>query len=213
MDWCRRGRSFPAAFALGFLLLCAAAGSATADEGLYGPAAPPGSAFVRVFNNTPHDLRDVRVGEKGLPEIQPFGASEFVFLPPGSVTLTAGAAKQPLSLAKDTYHTAVVGGGEGVRVIDNGRWSSRLKSLVILYNLLDGGPVDLRTADGKPVVDAVAPGAAAQREVNAVRVNLALFRDGKKVADVRPVNLERGKSFSLFVTGSDAQPLPVWVVY
>jgi alginate O-acetyltransferase complex protein AlgF len=182
------------------------------DEGLYGPAAPPGSAFVRVFNGTSQSILDAKIGPEDFNEISPFDASEFTFLPPGNYTLSAGAVKQGVSLQADRFYTASIIGGK-VQLIDNERYNNRMKALVIVYNLAGGGDLSLRTADGKtPVVDKVAPNSSGQREVNAIKAQLALFRGNDRVAPVRTVNLERGRAFSLFVAGTAEQPVPVWVV-
>jgi alginate O-acetyltransferase complex protein AlgF len=39
-----------------------------------------------------------------------------------------------------------------------------------------------------------------------------VFNGGTKLAEAKPVTLERGKVFSLFVTGSVAAPVLTWVV-
>lgn len=207
----------PRTLAWSLALLAGAVGAlacapAHGDEGLYGPAAPPGSAFVRVFNGTPQSIEDVRVGTEDLNEVGAYEASEFTFLPPGSHALVAGTVKQSLSLKPDRYYTAAIVDGK-VRLLDNERYANRMKALVIVYNLVDGADLSLRTADGRTaVVDKIAPNATGQREVNAVRTQLALYRGDQRVASVRPVALERGRAFSLFVTGSADQPMPVWVV-
>lgn len=200
------------ALVMGTVLALAATAARAGDEALYGPAAPPGSAFIRVFNGTSQSINEARVGSEDFNEIPPFDASEFTFLPPGAHTLTAGEVKQSLTLKPDRFYTAAIMNGK-VKLLDGERYSNRMKALVIVYNLVDGGELSLRTADGKtPVVDKVAPNATGQREVNAVRTQLALYRGEQRVAAVRPVSLERGRAFSLFVTGSPEQPVPVWVV-
>jgi len=200
------------ALVMGTVLALAATAARAGDEALYGPAAPPGSAFVRVFNGTAQSINDAKVGVEDFNEVPPFDASEFTFLPPGTHVLTAGAVKQSLTLKPDRFYTAAIIDGK-VKLLDGERYGNRMKALVIVYNLVDGGELSLRTADGKtPVVDKVAPNASGQREVNAVRTQLALYRGEQRVAAVRPVSLERGRAFSLFVTGSAEQPVPVWVV-
>lgn len=182
------------------------------DEGLYGPAAPPGSAFVRVFNGTAQSVIDARVGPEDFNEIAPFDASEFAFVPPGSYELTAGAVKQKITVQADRFYTAALLNGK-VQLLDNERYGNRMKALVILYNLSGDSELSLKTADGKTaVVDKVAPNRSGQREVNAIRAQLALYKGDQRVAAVRQVNLERGRAFSLFVAGTAAQPVPVWVV-
>lgn len=189
-----------------------AASAARADEGLYGPAAPPGSAFVRVFNGTAQSLIDARVGPEDFNEIPSFDASEFTFLPPGTYELTAGSVRHKLTLQADRFYTAAVLNGK-VEVLENARYTNRMKALVMVYNLSGDGDLSLKTADGRtPVVENVKPNAIGQREVNAIRAQFALYKGSQRVAPVREVNLERGRAFSLFVAGTATQPVPVWVV-
>jgi len=207
-------RFFLAAIAvilLGAALLAANAARA-GDEALYGPAAPPGSAFIRIFNGGQQSLIDARVGPEDLNEIPPYEASEFTFLPPGSYDLTAGAIKQKVTLQPDRFYTAAVIDGK-VQLIDNDKFANRMKALVIVYNLTGDSELSLKTADGKtPVVENVPPSKSGQREVNAVRTQLALYKGAQRVAAVRQVAFERGRAFSLFVAGTPQAPMPVWVV-
>lgn len=182
-----------------------------ADEGVYGPAAPPDAAFIRVFNGTAQGELEARIGDKVITDIGSFNASEFVFLSAGKHTLTVGGASQAVTLKQGRYYTAVLEGRE-IRLLENERFTNRLKALVIVYNLVDGSTVALKTADGKAVVDNVGANSFGLREVNAVRANLALFEGDRKLADVKPMNLERGRAFSLFVAGSREQPVTAWVV-
>lgn len=200
------------AYLAGVLLLAGALGAPGAsadDEALYGPAAPPGSAFVRVFNAGPQDI-DASIADKTMRGIEPYAASEFVFLPPGRYTLTAGGTSQPVTLKGGRYFTAVPA-GKGFKLFDNDGKLSRLKALVILYNLT-GAPVSLQTAQGMAVIENVAPEASGARAVNAVKTGLALASAGTRVADVKPINFERGKAFSLFVLPGGEQPMSVWAV-
>jgi alginate O-acetyltransferase complex protein AlgF len=203
------------ATALAIVLVAAAliaAEAARADEALYGPAAPPGSAFVRLFNGTTQSIIDAKVGPEEFNEIPPYDASEFTFLPPGSYDLAAGPVKQKVTLQADRYYTAAVLNGK-VQLLENGKYSNRMKALVVLYNLTGDSALSLKTADGKTaVVDNVAPSTAGQREVNAVKAQLALYKGNQLFTQVRPVALERGRAFSLFVAGTATSPVPVWVV-
>jgi alginate O-acetyltransferase complex protein AlgF len=189
-----------------------AARAARADEALYGPAAPPGSTFIRVFNGTSLSILDARVGPEEFNEISPFDASEFTFLPPGSYELVAGDVRHKLTLEADRFYTAAVVNGK-VQVLENGRYTNRMKALVMVYNLSGDGELSLKTADGRtPVVENVKPNAIGQREVNAVRAQFALYKGAQRLVPLREVSLERGRAFSLFVAGTAAQPVPVWVV-
>jgi alginate O-acetyltransferase complex protein AlgF len=185
-------------------------GARADDEGVYGPAAPPDSAFLRVFNGTAQPEIDAHVADKTLDDITAYGASEFVFLPPGQYTLSAAGVNQPITLKSGRYYTAALD-GKAFKLIDNDRYSNHLKALLIVYNLVDGSSMSVRTGDGRPVVDKIAPSSFGSREVNAVKVNLALFDGGKKVTDVKPITLERGRVFSLFIAGNRDTPVAAWV--
>ncbi len=196
------------------LLLLSAPGRARAagDEGVYGAAAPEGSAFVRVFNATTESLAGGRIADQNIDEVNGNTASEFVFLPPGSHTLNIGGASQPLTLAANRYYT-VVRTASGFSVFDNGRHENRLKALVLFYNLTDGAALSLRTADGKAaVVEATSPKQFGSREVNAIKATMAVYDGGQKLADARPIGMERGRAYSLFATGPSATPVLSWVV-
>ena len=183
-----------------------------ADEGVYGPTAPEGSAFVRLFNASNVPLSGGRIGEESFDEVAGTSASEFVFLPPGSQTLSVGADSQAITLAPNRYYT-VVRTGTGFTVLDNGRHQSRLKALVLFYNFTEAPALSLRTPDGKAaVVDAVAAKAYGSREVNAVKASLAVFSGTEKIADAKPVGMERGRAYSLFATGSATAPTLTWIV-
>jgi alginate O-acetyltransferase complex protein AlgF len=182
-----------------------------ANAGLYPPAAPPGSAFIRVFNGTNQARIPAQVGDKNLGDVSALDASAYVFLAPGSYPLKAGSASQNVTLQGAHCYTAAVE-NDGVHLFDQDCFNSQLKASVSLYNLLDGTFLSLKTADGNTaVVDGVAANAAGHREVNPVKVNLTVFNGASKVADAKPVALERGKAFSLFVTGSASEPMLIWI--
>lgn len=194
-------------FAAAFASTVGAAG----DEGVYGPTAPPGSAFLRVFNATPQGTLEASVADKAITDIPEYGASEFIFLPPGSHTLSVAGKSENLKLDKNRYYTAALM-PDGIRLLDNEPFKNRLKSRVILYNLTDSAALSLRASDGRTVIEPVAANGTGSREVNAVKVNLDLYDGDKKISTVRPVALERGKAFSLFATGSKSSPATVWAV-
>lgn len=182
------------------------------DEGLYGPNAPPQSAFVRVFNATTAPIAGATLDSQPFDNAGPFEATEFEFTTPGTHTIVAGGARQAVDLDKNRFYTAVVR-GDKITLIENERYSNRMKSLVLVYNLIDGTNLALKTADGRTtVVGPVKPNTAGGREINAVKTQLALFDGETSLAQVKPMTFERGRVFSLFVTGSQDQPMPVWVI-
>lgn len=182
------------------------------DGGLYGPVAPPGSAFIRVFNASDTDELTAKVGNESIADIRAWNASDFIFLPAGTHRLVAGSSDQSVTLAAGRYYTAVAGSGS-VKLLDNDNSGNRLKALLILYNLTGNRALSLRTKDGgTEVIPGVAAAASGKREVNPSKVQLAVYDGDKKLADAPPVTLARGQAFSLFVVGDAGAPRLAWAV-
>ncbi|MGQ7959146.1 alginate O-acetyltransferase AlgF [Pseudomonas sp. SP16.1] len=184
---------------------------AQADDGaLYGPKAPKGSAFVRAYNAGNAEL-DVKVGEVQLKQVAPLGSSDFKFLPAGSYQAQVGSTTLPVQLKAAHYYTLVNQTGSAPRLVEEPAFSNKQKAMLRVQNLSDS-QLSVKTADGKtPVVADVAPNALGEREINPVKVGLALFAGDQKITDLKPVTLERGEVVSLFVTGSQGKLAPVWV--
>lgn len=181
------------------------------DGGLYGPVAPPGSAFIRVFNASDTDELTAKVGNESIADIRAWNASDFIFLPAGTHQLSAGSTNDSVTLAAGRYYTAVAGSGP-VKLLDNDNSGNRLKALLILYNLTGKSALSLRTKDGTEVIPGVAAAASGKREVNPSKVQLAVYEGDKKLADAPPVTLARGQAFSLFVVGDASAPRLAWAV-
>ncbi|MEW6167550.1 MAG: alginate O-acetyltransferase AlgF [Pseudomonadota bacterium] len=200
----------PAPLVLFFALLVFTAPARADDDALYGPDAPPGSAFIRLFNaSDEHDLQG-QVGDVEFDDSGAWGITEFEFLPPGQQQIVVGSVSQAISLEPDRFYTAVYD-GQSVRLLQNQRYDNRLKALLILYNLTDAKQLSLRTPDGSAtIIDSVAQEAYGTREVNAARARLSLFAGDRRLADTPPVTLNRGKAFSLFAVGPSTAPRLVW---
>ncbi|CAD5110496.1 Alginate biosynthesis protein AlgF [Pseudomonas carbonaria] len=183
---------------------------AAADAALYGPAAPKGSAFVRVYNATGQEV-SANVGNTRLDDVGPQGSSDFSFLPGGSYSAQVGDQTVSVQLDPDRYYTLVNLPGGQPKLVEEPPFRNKQKALLRVQNLSDT-PLTLKTADGKtPVVENVVPQGRGDREINPVKVNLALFDGDRKVSDLKPVALERGEAVCLYVTGSAGKLAPVWV--
>ena len=201
---------FPIRRTIAALALIGAA--TTASAGLYPPAAPPGSAFIRVFNGTTQPKVSADIGGKNVGDTTSLEASPYIFLAPGSYPAKVGAATSNVPLQGSKCYTAALE-QSGVHLFEQDCFNSQLKALVSVFNLVDGSTLSLKTADGsQAVVENVAANSSGHREVNPVKANLALYNGTTKIADAKPVTLERGKTFSLFVTGSASQPVLIWSV-
>lgn len=193
------------------LLISLLAGTAQADEAaLYEPSAPPGSAFVRAFNADTINI-DVTVGSLNLNDIGTHGSSEFRFLPAGSYNASTGTKTLLVKLDRDQYYTLVQLPGGQLQLREEPPFAGKQKALLRLQNLSDS-PLTLKTADGKTdVITQVAVKASGEREINPLKVRLALFAGANKVSDLAPLVLERGELVCLYVTGSGSNLVSTWV--
>jgi len=183
---------------------------AGADAALYGPSAPKGSTFVRLYNAASAPAA-ASVGNTQIKQVGAQASSDFSFLPGGDYTAQVGGKSVPVKLAADKYYTLVNNNGANPQLIEEPPFKNKQKALVRVQNLTDQA-LTLKTADGKTeVVQSVAAKGRGEREINPVKVNLALFEGDKKVGDLKPVALERGEAAVLYVTGSGSNLSPVWV--
>ncbi|SER63591.1 alginate O-acetyltransferase complex protein AlgF [Pseudomonas sp. NFACC02] len=195
------------AASLGFVSLSAFAGG---DAALYGPTAPKGSTFVRVYNASNTEI-SASVGNTSLNEIGPLASSDFSFMPQGDYSAKIGSNTLPVKLASDHYYTIVNNTSGAPQLVEEPPFKNKQKSLVRVQNLSDK-PLTLKTADGKTdVVKAVSAKGTGEREINPVKVSFALFDGDKKVSDLKPVALERGEAAVLYITGNGSNLSPVWV--
>ncbi|MBD9566260.1 MULTISPECIES: alginate O-acetyltransferase AlgF [unclassified Pseudomonas] len=180
------------------------------DAALYGPTAPKGSSFVRVYNAGNAEV-SATVGTTNLSEVAPLSSTDFSFMPGGDYSAKVGSQTLPVKLAGDHYYTLVNNASGAPQLIEEPPFKNKQKSLVRVQNLSDKA-LTLKTADGKTeVVPSVAAKGRGEREINPVKVSLALYDGATKVGDVKPVALERGEAAVLYVTGSGSSLSPVWV--
>ncbi|MNJ08192.1 Alginate O-acetyl transferase AlgF [compost metagenome] len=183
---------------------------AGADAALYGPSAPKGSTFVRIYNAS-NQAVSASVGNTQINEVAAQASSDFSFMPQGDYSAKVGSQSVPVKLASDHYYTLVNNASGKPQLVEEPPFKNKQKSLVRVQNLSDQA-LTLKTADGKTeVVKPVAAKARGEREINPVKVSLALYEGDKKVSDLKPVALERGEAAVLYVTGSGSSLSPVWV--
>lgn len=198
---------------LGLAALTALAATPTVQaQALYAAAPPPGSTFIRITNSTAVAGVPARIGTQPLPALPPYTSSNYVFLPPGAVEIEVAERVQSFTFEADHYYT-VAHTADGTKLFDLKGFTSQLKSMVVLFNLLPDATFSLKTADGKTTVFAdVGPYSAVQREINPLTVKLALFNGEQKLADVPEKAFERGQPATLVVAGSGSTPRLVWEV-
>lgn len=176
------------------LLTSLLASTTFAQDGLYAPAPPANSAFVRVLNAPTATLSGKTItAEKA-------AASAYIVLPEGDVTAKIGTVTGKVKVDAGNFYSMFVQGSKIVLLKDEGA-ENRAKAMLVIYNLSKTASVDLKTADGKTtVVTGVKPGASGSRAVNGITVTLAAFNGTKIIGALKEMKLERGNAYAIVVT-------------
>lgn len=185
-----------------FAIGAAARAAGGPDEGLYAPVPPEGSAFVRFAQADPAIKEDVKpqAGGKTYDGREFASVSAYYVVPGGKVPLAFGTAKEERDLLAGKFYTVVLLSGNQIGLIEDKAADNRAKALIQLYNLSGKPDLSLKTSDGKvEVVPATPAGNSGSREINAVKVSLALHGAGASGSEpVGDVTLERGKALGIF---------------
>lgn len=175
------------------LLMLVSLTLAAAQEGLYAPAPPANSAFVRVLNAPSATLGTVNVTANK-------SASPYIIIPQGSFDVKVGSLSSKLKVEAGKFYSVINNGGKLVLLTDQTA-DNRAKALLTVYNLSKNAAIDLKTADGKTaVISTVKAGESGNRAVNGITVDLAAFAGAKAIGTVKGIKLERGNAYALVVT-------------
>lgn len=195
-------------------ILAAAPATAFADDaGLYDPAPPANSAFVRFVDAS---LQGEGSGSvDGVPlDLSGDGVSAFVVVPAGEHGVTFGDASSSAKFDAGNYYTVVFNeaGQTAPVVIKDEVLTNPAKAGLHFYNLTGEAALSLAAPKQKVAIfENVGPGEMKFRPVGAVAVDLAVEAGGKTVADVGSVKLERRAAKSVLVVASAAGPKAVVV--
>jgi len=191
------------------LLLVPAAG--TAQDTLYDPEPPEGSAFVRVVNAGAVPV-GVTLGDRDFGSVAPRTSTLYRVVAEGTRDLVAGSAKASFELKAGGFYTVALTAAGEPALLSDPTLSSRAKALVVFYNLADDGTWDLKTADGSvALIEGVGRRGVGSREVNGIKVDLAAFGAGGASAPIAGLQLERGNAYSFLIFPSDDGVAPVWI--
>ena len=70
--------------------------------------------------------------------------------------------------------------------------------MVLFYNLSNTDKLALKTTDGKiEVVPSLEAGGTGEKQINPVKVSLAIYNGDKIVKDLGEISLERAKSYTV----------------
>lgn len=201
------------------LVLAAVAGTsavAGVDDGLYAPAPPANSAFVRIINaKTDGAAVAGQLAQRKISAVGVGGASPYWALRAGTAKALLGSGAAALSLQPGKYYSVVVRGKTGAEklatVLDPAL-TSKAKSLIILYNLTSKPTITLKTADGKAaVVTDVAPGKLGSRSVNAAKSGFVVASGSQTLATFPVQSIARGAAYSVVAVESNGKTKAEWL--
>jgi hypothetical protein len=187
---------FPIYIIWGMIVCLFALPSFAADD-LYAAPPPPGSAFVRVINGDAAASAVVSIRGKRLSAVAPGQIGEYGIVPEGEGDIALGAKKTSGRFQAGRYYSTVVKSGT-LTILEDPFFKNKLKAQLILVNLSDVKTISLKTPDGKVgIVESVAVGASAAREVNTIKSGFSVYADAEKLADIASRPLERGASYAI----------------
>lgn len=180
-----------------------------APPGLYAAAPPPDSAFVRVVNASSGSLA-AKIETQNLGQTLAYaGITPYQVVREGSKVLEGSGKKLNLNLEAGNFYTVALVNGQWV-VNQDKTASSLTKSRVSFYNFSDGS-ASLKTTDGKlTLFNDFERNRYDMMQVNPVKVQLAVFVGGKKLA-LPEVQLEANTAYSIVVMGSGQSLQAVWI--
>src|SRR5699024_7916945 len=106
------------------------------DAALYGPTAPKGSSFVRVYNAGNAEV-SATVGTTNLSDVAPRSGTDFSFMRGDDFCASAGSQAMPVHLAGDHYYTLVNNASGAPQRLEQPPVKNKHKPLVRLQNLSD----------------------------------------------------------------------------
>jgi hypothetical protein len=176
--------------------------SAAAQESVYGPAAPPGAGFVRVFfAASPAETVTVDIGNVAFGPVSGGAVTPYRPVSEGLYLLRLPGRETELFTRAGAYQTVLVT-AEEIAVVPDRSHEDPAKAQLVLYNVSTRARVALVTAEaGQAVIPALAPLTGSAIAVNAVAVRFAVTvgnDDSPHTVEVAPFSLRRGASFSIF---------------
>lgn len=202
--------------ALVVLALCPRASAADADAGLYAPAPPPGSAFVRAINAAPSGSGvPVRIHDRSLAAVVPGQGTPYVPVPQGKAAVVAGGSSWSADVEAGHFYTVAFGltsGGAAFRTLADPAFSSLAKARLALYNLSSTSGLGLTTSDASvTILTSVPAWTVSSREVNALTVGLAVQGPAGLVATFPATSLVRAAAYSVVVRETEKGLVGSWV--
>lgn len=173
------------------------------DAGLYDPLPPAGSAFVRFINMQGEKATPSAKGKK-YKKLNNKKVSSYYVVPQGKVEVSVGSEKIVTNIAEGRFYTVI--GDEGVFVLEDKANKDRSKATIAAYNLSDLDEISLKANKGKiEVLERISSKSVGSRDINAVKIDFSLFRNGDEIFSFEEEIIERGNHYSIIYDGEEAR--------
>lgn len=202
------------------LLLSGLSGAAVAQNQVYDPLPPPGSAYVRFVNAAdaaitvkPDFVGVQQLGTAAAQRVSAFMPIEKVAGRDLSLDVQAGSrsVKASLKAAAGSYVTVLIVADPAkglvvVPVVDNTEFNQS-RARLSFYNATSCVAASLTIdPDGPVVFPDVAAGTAKARSVNPVTAKIHAACDGKPVPSIALEGMEAGAMYSVWLMGAGVSP-------
>jgi len=177
------------------------------DEGLYDPAAPDGSGFIRFVNMLENsDDLEVSIAGKSFGDIGFEQATAYFPVPHGNVPVSMGIRETTAPVQDGNFVTVVAtsdADGE-IAVFRDPLPTNRAKALLTFYNL--GTPqASLSTDDEKvTLADNIDAMDSYSELINPVKIGFIASQNQGGSLNIEPYVFERGQSYGIFYNGDHA---------
>jgi Alginate O-acetyl transferase AlgF len=173
--------------------------AAAGDEALYEKPVDPNAAFVRVV--APGNANAAIMG-KGI-SLQDDGVSPYYAVVPGPIAISTDGGDVEVDVVAGKFYSVLPGAGKPVSVEDELN-TNPAKAILTLYNLSDGGDVDIFVPQAKvEAIKDTTSGASKSVALKApLTLDLVVRSGGKDVAQIAAVEFKRLSGVSIVVTGS-----------
>lgn len=193
-----------------FILL---GGLVIAQEGLYDPAPPADSAFVRIIHaDNALEPFEGTIGDVTYESIEYGVIGAYQVIPAGTYDASFSSLATSLDIAAGKFYSVAVVNSEA-KLLEDPVNGNVTKSMLVLYNLSEAVAVDMKTADGStPVITGVESQALNNILVNPIEVELAAFSDDKAIKTFSDLTLRESAVYSMVVVGSVDELSASWSI-
>ncbi len=192
-------------------LLLLSFGLVLAQQTVYAPPPPDNAAFIRIIHASPNAGNlNTSIGDASFDALEYGGVSAYKVVLAGSYDLSVAGLSGSVSVEAGNYYSVVL--SNSVSVMEDPQNSNLAKTMLVLYNVADSGPVAMKTADGSTaVIEGVDAASMNSILVNPIEVDLAAFAGESSINSFAGLSLQSGAVYSMVVMGSADSLTANWV--